>query len=63
MAIAINWFNEPHPGATETVAKEENVTRVQDLILKGFRVNVREIAKTADSSKAVGIYCIMQFWA
>jgi len=62
MATVKNWFNEfqrgrtsvfdePRPGAPKTATAEDNVTKINDLVLADRRLKIREIDETVGMSK------------
>jgi len=62
MATVKNWFNEfqrvrttvfdePRPCAPKTATTEDNVTKINDLVLADRRLKIREIAETVGMSK------------
>ncbi|XP_070854673.1 protein GVQW3-like [Drosophila suzukii] len=62
MATVKNWFNEiqrgrtsvfdePRPGAPKTATTEDNVTKINDLVLADRRLKIRKIAETVGISK------------
>jgi len=61
MATVKNWFkefqrvrtsvfDEPRPGAPKTATTEDNVTKIQDLVLADRRLKIREISETVGMS-------------
>jgi len=62
IATVKNWFNEfqggrtsvfdePLPGAPKTATKEDNVTKIHDLVLADRRLKIRETAETVGMSR------------
>ena len=44
-------FDEPRPNASKTATTEDNVKKINDLVLAGHRLKMREIAETVSISK------------
>jgi len=44
-------FDEPRPGAPKTATAEDNVTKINDLVLADRRLKIREIDETVGMSK------------